>query len=484
MKSQTLAVLVCLALLALLTTSGCDILRPPGGNKGEKSATPPPTPGAGCKPDCEGRECGEDGCGGSCGGCEAPLSCRENHCWGSACDDGNKERWDGCTHGRISEFQVNSYTANVQAHPVATPLAGGGFLTAWNGDGKGDDNGIFGRSFHPDGKAAGPDFRINETTEGPQEYPRLSTLTNGTTVACWGGGPNEEELDVFCRILKPDGIPAGPEMRANDFIDFHQDRPGVAALPDGGYVVVWSSYGQISINHDVAGRIFSPAGQAVGDEFLVNSFTDNDQQGGVPLVLEDGTILVVWHSKPQDGSLYGVFARRLAQNGKPVGEEVKLNESTKGVQWMPDATPLKGGGFVVAWTGMGEGDSQGIFARQFNRDLSAEGPEFRVNKLTNADQWEPAIAALPDGGFVVAWEHWLTQHDEGEVYVQRYDATGKPSVTQGQINIETWDGQGDPDIAVQDDGTCLIVWYSFEQDGSERGIFGRRFDVNGKGLVH
>jgi hypothetical protein len=28
-----------------------------------------------CEPDCEGRECGDDRCGGSCGGCEAPQTC-------------------------------------------------------------------------------------------------------------------------------------------------------------------------------------------------------------------------------------------------------------------------------------------------------------------------------------------------------------------------------------------------------------------------
>jgi len=29
----------------------------------------------GCLPSCEGKECGDDGCGGSCGGCEAGLGC-------------------------------------------------------------------------------------------------------------------------------------------------------------------------------------------------------------------------------------------------------------------------------------------------------------------------------------------------------------------------------------------------------------------------
>jgi hypothetical protein len=35
-----------------------------------------------CIPDCEGLECGDDGCGGSCGTCESPLSCVEHACKG------------------------------------------------------------------------------------------------------------------------------------------------------------------------------------------------------------------------------------------------------------------------------------------------------------------------------------------------------------------------------------------------------------------
>lgn len=37
----------------------------------------PETP---CTPACEGRSCGDDGCGGSCGSCEGGLSCDEGIC--------------------------------------------------------------------------------------------------------------------------------------------------------------------------------------------------------------------------------------------------------------------------------------------------------------------------------------------------------------------------------------------------------------------
>ncbi|MGC9043066.1 MAG: hypothetical protein ACP5KG_04340 [Myxococcota bacterium] len=56
-----------------------------------------------CKPDCEGKECGDNGCGGVCGDCGANAECLDGQC---KCmkkyDDCNQDWSDGC--------EVNFYT--------------------------------------------------------------------------------------------------------------------------------------------------------------------------------------------------------------------------------------------------------------------------------------------------------------------------------------------------------------------------------------
>jgi hypothetical protein len=50
-----------------------------------------------CKPQCEGKQCGDDGCGGSCGGCEPGFECKEAAC--QACVpqcEGKQCGPDGC----------------------------------------------------------------------------------------------------------------------------------------------------------------------------------------------------------------------------------------------------------------------------------------------------------------------------------------------------------------------------------------------------
>ena len=50
-----------------------------------------------CEPTCEGKQCGPDGCGGSCGGCPAGEGCKDGLCQGCIPDcDGKQCGDDGC----------------------------------------------------------------------------------------------------------------------------------------------------------------------------------------------------------------------------------------------------------------------------------------------------------------------------------------------------------------------------------------------------
>jgi hypothetical protein len=50
-----------------------------------------------CVPDCEGLECGEDGCGGNCGDCEDGSYCQEGICQEECVSD------EGCTEDGLAE---------------------------------------------------------------------------------------------------------------------------------------------------------------------------------------------------------------------------------------------------------------------------------------------------------------------------------------------------------------------------------------------
>src|SRR5690606_36436938 len=59
-----------------------------------------------CQPSCLGQTCGDDGCGNSCGTCEAGIGCVENRCVDrSICSDGEKngEESDVDCGGRVCD---------------------------------------------------------------------------------------------------------------------------------------------------------------------------------------------------------------------------------------------------------------------------------------------------------------------------------------------------------------------------------------------
>ena len=71
-----------------------------------------------CDYNCDGKVCGDDGCGGVCGECQDSLVCCEGQC-DERCD-GNDVDWDGCTDGVVSEFQVGG---ELPYHSLAAGLA-------------------------------------------------------------------------------------------------------------------------------------------------------------------------------------------------------------------------------------------------------------------------------------------------------------------------------------------------------------------------
>src|SRR6185312_14959596 len=74
------------------------------------------------------------------------------------------------------------------------------------------------------------------------------------------------------------------------------------------------------------------------------------------------------------------------------------------VKQLPAVAALRGGAFVVVWESKGEdGSGYGIYGQVFKANGLKSGGEFKVNTTTSNDQTQPAVAALADGGFIVVW---------------------------------------------------------------------------------
>ena len=72
--------------------------------------------------------------------------------------------------------------------------------------------------------------------------------------------------------------------------------------------MTWDSWGgQDGSGNGIYGQRYDSAGVAVGSEFQVNSYTDNNQEYSSTTGLNDGGFVVTWSSHGQDGSDWGIY---------------------------------------------------------------------------------------------------------------------------------------------------------------------------------
>src|SRR5690606_32641275 len=76
-----------------------------------------------------------------------------------------------------------------------------------------------------------------------------------------------------------------------------------------GFVVAWHSKNQDGNAIGVFGRLYDNQGQAVGDEFQVNTYTTADQSVPAVAMNELGNAVIIWQSVGQDGDGAGVYGQ-------------------------------------------------------------------------------------------------------------------------------------------------------------------------------
>ena len=102
------------------------------------------------------------------------------------------------------------------------------------------------------------------------------------------------------------------------------------------------------------------------------------------------------------------------------------------------------------------------------------GLEFQVNSYTTGGQSRPIVSHGSDGSFVVVWQSLGQDGSEFAVEGQRYDSTGAPSGTEFQVNSYTTSAQVRPSVSHGSDGSFVVVWDSYTQDGSGSAVEGQR----------
>lgn len=211
----------------------------------------------------------------------------------------------------------------------------------------------------------------------------------------------------------------------------------------------------------------------LGSPQRANVVTALDQQRPAVALNDRGDGVVVWESFGEDGSHFGIFARRY-RNGAPVGGSFRVNTFTTGRQDAPDVAMDAAGRFVVVWrSSLQDGPGGTIYGQRFTPEGLADGAEFQIGPSDSDfdSQGEPRVAMNPDGAFVVVWSTrqisqlaiTLGRNDIEEAGIQARafgpDGQAQPRVInvfgpRAQVAVRR------PDVGIAANGAFAVTWVS------------------------
>jgi hypothetical protein len=324
----------------------------------------------------------------------------------------------------------------------------------------------------------GPEFRINTHTNGDQAFPVVAMNASGNFVVAWeSNGQDGNGLGVFAQRFDALGNKIGSEFQVNTYTSLDQSFAATAMRDDGSFLLAWQSTGQDGDGRGVFAKLYDSSGNPVGPEFQVNTFTYSNQ--AFPHVAVNPVtngFVITWSSAFQDDSHDAVIVRLYDENCTPVTNEIQANVYTFSFQGYSRASCDASGNFVLVWTSnQQDGSDYTVVGRRFNDSGVPRGDEFIVNQYTASHQDYPDVAVAPDGRFVVVWHSAFQDGSNYGVYGRRYHNNGYPFGGEFQINDYTMRNQWWPKIAMDHFGSYTVVWQSDILDGNARGVFARRY---------
>jgi hypothetical protein len=391
-----------------------------------------------------------------------------------------------------AELQVSSYTAGAQVFPAVAVRGQGDFVVAWrNYSGPATGYDVFARRFSSAGYPLGNNFPVNTYLTGTQGDASVAVSSSGAFVVAWTSNDQDRSgRGVFARRFSSSGSPLGTEFQVSIRTVVDQAFPSIALSSTGSFVVAWEADVQDGSYEGIYMRRFASDGTPVGGESIVNVVTSLNQRDPSVAASPSGAFVVTWASYAQDGHDYGVFARRFSSAGAAIGTEFQVNNSITGAQRFPAAAMDADGDFAVTWSGQeADGSGYAVLARRFASNGSPLGGEFQVNSVVTGDQNYSAIAMSSTGNMTISWRSALQDGAGDGVFARRLSSTGAALASEFQVSTYTLGNQSFPQVATDGAQRFVIAWNSNGQDGSGYGAFAQRFavpitlDVDGNGLI-
>ena len=387
-----------------------------------------------------------------------------------------------------ADVRVNTTTTGVQSQSSVTALADGGYLIAWVSAGQdGSGTGVYAQRYDRHGEKVGVEHRVNELTAGDQQNTAVLAMEDGGWIVAWKGPvAGQANTGIYVRRYDAAGEGAPTQLVTDAAYDqsyggaFNHGAPTLAALPDGGFVVGWTTFFSAS-DTDIWLRHYGSDGASLPARVVEADGGLEDHLSQV--VGPDGVVVTIFqdvdgfYNGPTSGrdTDYGIYIERHGPNGA-LAAPLQLNTSIAGNQTHPTLAVLANGTMVAAWQ-TADASGTGVVFRMLDGEGTPVGSERWANRTTSGNQTSPDIVALADGTFLILWTSAGTDGSGAGIYGQRFSADGALYLgSQFRLNATTAGDQlsdsaiTETSFTVLDDGTLVATWWG---DGE---VHHRRFD--------
>lgn len=375
------------------------------------------------------------------------------------------------------QLQVNVFTVGDQSSPAVGVGPDGRFLIGWVSEGQiGLEGGIVVRRFTAAGDPDGAELPLDDEVDFDQDSPSVSVQSDGTYVVGWTGRADVEPVPInrveITRVGADGTLLGTTQVQEVQAVVVTFPALATAVAADDSFFAAWEVLvSDLNGGKWIVGRRFAADLDPVSDEVTVTSAEDEEpfpDLGGAATGAGGG-FFAVWGQHPV--FIPGpdeVRGRQITAAGAPIGgEELLASPALE-----PALTALADGSFVVAWEVEAAGAGIDLVGRVIAADGSPLGPTFEINGHTQGEQREVVLAAASGGGggFVAAWESTSSPGDDASgnsVQARYFAADGSPSGFDQQVNTVTAGDQGSPAVAFAPDGTVVVAWESATSDGDD-----------------
>ena len=279
----------------------------------------------------------------------------------------------------------------------------GRFVIVWMGQDYYYGYAIMGRRFNALGSPVGPRFIASTTNDYGPRNPKVAVDDDRGFVVVWGQYDLEGSLSG--QRFSPTGTKVGGEFEVappgSHGYSYFEDDDGIEidARSSGEFMVAWRGFSYDNEREQILARAFDAEATALGPVFEVNTDVSANSRRHSPGIAADpdGNFVIVWRG--DNAGEVGVWARRIDPSGTPLGLEFKVNASGIFPQF-PKVSADPSGGFVVVWH---DYDSYNdIRGRRFDASGTPLDPQFLI-ELPPYDYAYTDVATDADGDFIVSW---------------------------------------------------------------------------------